>query len=75
VDWVNELIHLLFSAGKIPRDFAFSAAGAGGLACAVSGPFLPENAGVSPEVKAATYHGLAVVEKEGLLTASLILDV
>lgn len=74
MDWLNELVHLLFASGKLPAEFAFESAGPSSLACRVSGPLLGD-AGLSPEVKAATYHGLRVIEDQGRVSATVILDV
>ncbi len=75
VDWLNELIYLVHTKRVIPRVMRFDKADATILNARIAGPILNEGAAVAAEIKAATYHGLKVARRGGLLTARVILDV
>ena len=75
VDWLNELIYLVAAERRAPRDISIEEATAFTLRGSLGGPVLSADAGPAVEVKAATYHGLKVERKDGLWTASVILDV
>jgi SHS2 domain-containing protein len=80
VRWLNELIYLIQEAGFVParaqvdiRETGRTGYELGArLTCA---PLLLEEYGWQGEVKSATFHGLEVVERDGLLHARVILDV
>lgn len=75
VDWFNELIYFVSVEHRVPADISIEEATAFTLRGSLDGPPLPAGAGSVLEVKAATYHGLKVEHKDGLWTASVILDV
>ncbi len=75
VDWLNELIYRVAAERRALLDISIEEATAFTLRGGLGGPSIPAGAGPALEVKAATYHGLKVERKDGLWTASVILDV
>jgi SHS2 domain-containing protein len=76
VDWLNDLVFLFQARGIVCRRFSFLA----WSETAYTAEALGEPVDVSRHsprdlVKAATYHGLSVEEREGGLEARVILDV
>jgi SHS2 domain-containing protein len=71
-DWLNELVYLAETERWVPTEFELTTAGQGALTGRARGVTLER---VSGPVKAATMHGLSVVEVPGGLTAEVILDV
>jgi SHS2 domain-containing protein len=76
VDWLNDLVYLFQGQGAVCRRFSFSAwLPTAYEAQAFGEPVEPARHSPRDLVKAATYHGLSVVEREGELEARVILDV
>jgi SHS2 domain-containing protein len=75
VDWLNELVAMLYGEGRIPTELRFHSIEATALDCEVRGPALPECCALKTEVKAATYHGLEIEASGRGLEATVILDV
>lgn len=73
VDWLNELIFLTDTTGKVFTDCEFEAVDGTSVRGTVWGQ-VPET--TQTAVKAATFHGLAIEEaSDGRLEALVILDV
>jgi SHS2 domain-containing protein len=72
VDWLNEIIFLAEVERWVAVDFGFSAASETHLKASARGVAVDEPPAL---VKAATFHGLAVEEREGGLQAEVIFDV
>jgi len=70
VEWLDELIYLADTQGFVPRRVALQLTGER-LAARLEGVV----GRVDPLVKAATYHGLAFVERDGSFEARVVLDV
>ena len=75
VDWLNELVFLVSTERWLPRDIRVREAGPSVLRAQAEGPRLGAASPPFREVKSATYHGLKVVRKGGLWTATVILDI
>lgn len=73
VDWLNELIYLTDTTGRIFTGYEFASVDDGHVAATAWGE-VPET--TQTAVKAATYHGLAIRDLGGgQLEAEVILDV
>ena len=72
VDWLNEIIFLAEVERWVAVDFDFSEASETHLKASARGVAVDDPPAL---VKAATFHGLAVEEREGGLQAEVIFDV
>lgn len=72
VDWLNELISLADIERWVALDFTVDTAEDTEVRAQVSGVTIER---ASTRVKAATFHGLRVQERRGVLEARIILDV
>lgn len=72
VDWLNELISLADIERWVAVDFTVDTAEDTAVRAQVSGVTIER---ASSRVKAATFHGLQVQERRGVLEARIILDV
>jgi SHS2 domain-containing protein len=72
VEWMNELIYLAETRGKVYTEHHVERAGEGSLSAKIRGHAVPEG---GLHVKAATFHGLSVVEGPRGFSATVILDV
>src|SRR3954471_10150995 len=72
VDWLNEIIFLAEVERWLAVDFDFSAVSETHLKASARGVAVDDPPAL---VKAATFHGLAVEEREGGLQAEVIFDV
>lgn len=76
VDWLNDLVYLFQGRGVVCKRFAFSAWSETRYEAEAFGePVDAERHAPRDLVKAATYHGLSVTEREDGLEARVILDV
>ena len=76
VDWLNDLVFLFQARDVVCRRFSFfSWSDTAYSAEAFGEPVNPSRHAPRDLVKAATYHGLSVAEREGQLEARVILDV
>ncbi|MFH2201947.1 MAG: archease [Elusimicrobiota bacterium] len=75
VDWLNELIYYVNTERWVPLEILFDEAGKTELHARCAGRKLSSRTPLAVEIKAATYHGLAVSRKNGIWTARVILDV
>jgi SHS2 domain-containing protein len=74
-DWMDELLYLFEGRRMLLRRFDVTATDSG-IAARVSGePFDPARHRLQHEVKAITYHQLAVRETEHGLEATVIVDI
>jgi SHS2 domain-containing protein len=72
VDWLNEIVFLAEVERWVAVDFDFSEAAETHLKASARGVAVDDPPAL---VKAATFHGLAVEEREGGLQAEVIFDV
>jgi len=76
VGWLNDLVFLFETQGAVCRRIGFPDWSRTGYRAELYGePAGPARHGLHPLVKAATYHGLAIEEREGRWQARVILDV
>ncbi|MBI2362316.1 MAG: archease [Elusimicrobia bacterium] len=75
VAWLEELIYRLSVEGEVAAAVRFSEAGPTSLCAAVRWRALEPGERAAVEVRAATYDGLRVRRKNGLLTAAVNFDV
>jgi SHS2 domain-containing protein len=76
VDWLNELIYLLYVEHLAFSQFRFDELGNGRLRGECCGARLDSSGShVSREVKAATYHMTHVIQMEDGLSARVVFDV
>jgi SHS2 domain-containing protein len=76
VTWLNELLYLLDAQGFVPRRSRILSMTDTELTAELHGERLDrERHTVRRMVKAATYHGLQVTQKDGLWEARVILDI
>lgn len=75
VDWLNELIYRICSAGRIPEAVRVLAGAPDRLKAELRERALKPGETLRTEVKSATYHGLAVRRRGGRWTARVILDI
>ncbi len=75
VDWLNRLLYLFDVGGFLGRDFQITALTDRRLQATACGEvFDPERHPEKTAIKAATYHHLEIVAKEGGWQATVILD-
>jgi len=72
VEWLNELIFLSETSKQVFTRFRVEHLGTGELEAVVAG-VAPE--ALKTQVKAATFHGLSVENRQGAWRASVVLDV
>lgn len=72
VEWINELIFQVERTGKVFTHFEVRALSPHTVEARLFGRPLDE---VKTQVKAATFHGLSIKERDGELSAKLVLDV
>lgn len=73
--WLEELIFRLSVEGEVAAEVRFSEAGPTSLSAAVRWRALEPGERPGLDVRAATYDGLRVRRKKGLLTAAVNFDV
>jgi SHS2 domain-containing protein len=71
VEWLNELVYLAASRGFVPDRVERFQLGELDVEATVSG----RTAAPRPLVKAVTYHGLSLAERDGRWSATVVLDV
>jgi SHS2 domain-containing protein len=74
-DWLNELLYLFESRRLVLSQFDVTLTPTGLAADARGEPFDPDRHGVGTEVKAITYHHLAVSETPQGWVAEVIVDI
>ncbi len=75
VAWLNELLYLLDTRGLLPRRCRIIQMNETSLTAEVAGEIIdPQRHNVRRMVKAATYHGLHLVQTDGQWEARVILD-
>ena len=75
VAWLEESIYRLAAHREVLAGARFFAAAPNGLTAALRWRRLAADEKPLREVKAATYHGLRVLRRDGRYSATLILDV
>lgn len=72
VAWLNELIYRAETRGRVYTDLQVEALGEHTLSAAIRGRAAPEARAL---VKAATFHGLRIVEGPEGVSATIVLDI
>jgi SHS2 domain-containing protein len=73
--FLNELLYFWETEGFIPRDLSFKIANGRLSGKVIGGLFNPDNHIIKREIKAATYHRFSINEENGMLKATVILDI
>lgn len=75
VDWLNELIYLLFVDRLLAGEFIFDVLGEGRVTARCTVHPLPPDTQFKREIKAATYHMSSIAADTGWLIARVVFDV
>jgi len=73
--FLNELLYLWDTEGFIPRDLSLKIENKKLTGTVVGGIYDPSRDKIKAEVKAVTYHKFSIEEKNGMLKATVIVDV